>query len=34
MENAATEVEVLDEGAEETEMVSGCCPGGNASARK
>jgi putative radical SAM-modified peptide len=34
MENAATEVEVLDEGAEATEMVNGCCLGGNASARK
>jgi hypothetical protein len=34
MEIAATGVEVLDEGAEATEMVSGCCPGGTASTRK
>ncbi len=27
-------IEVLDEGVESTEMVSGCCTGGTASARK
>jgi len=34
MENATSDVEVLDEGVELTEMVSACCPGGTTSARK
>ena len=34
MENVTSDVEVLDEGVEHTEMVSTCCAGGNGSARK
>jgi putative radical SAM-modified peptide len=34
MENRETELEVLDEGVEECEMVCGCCAGGVSSARK
>ena len=33
MEDAVNELEVLDEGVENTEMVSGCCVGGAASNR-
>lgn len=33
MENDVREVEILDEGAETTEMVSACCTGGTQSAR-
>lgn len=33
MENAVNELEVLDEEAENTDKVSGCCSGGTATAR-
>lgn len=33
MENGVSEVEVLDEGTENTEMLSACCTGGTSSAR-
>jgi hypothetical protein len=34
MENAVSEIEVLEEGAETTEMISTCCAVGSQSARK
>jgi putative radical SAM-modified peptide len=33
MGNAANEVEVLDEGVENTQMLSACCTGGSATNR-
>ncbi|GEM_PF-1942943 len=34
MENAVSELEILDEGFEDCGMVSGCCTGGTGSSRK
>jgi hypothetical protein len=34
MENAVSEIEVLEEGVETTEMISTCCVAGSQSARK